>query len=572
MSARNNRPTCRQSGGIKIEEILINVAMIVSSAHSGFVRQCRSNAEHCPDEIKQKTTSTKSYEDEHVRKVESWQKLDKIHLIAKTIYYVAVIFKYSLIQLISPGWVLDQYQHLDCFLLGRLKFIGRADKISSQLMLLLAVGFLTLRLMLVIRKPEFKFYACEFLLNDRDVVASNKELIRTSGSKQMHSEARSSYLRSAPRTRINQSFYLKNRFDPYGDEWILRPNRTLSSWLTLNRVLRWATACSLASVIVWACSFFYMIAGSILTNIGFELSYPTCTNWLRRKQTNGSHEYSYIYVAPMVLASELKIDDVPFRIPVSFSDLQPISPYKILRLSMDYFENLFFAAEFAMNLVVSAIFLTLNAADIATNANALKTQLVDIIAQLDRLERNNPPRRYFSHSTVTEFARIDRRNLGQQPQSTGRLIVELDRAQATLVDHFEMTMAYNKFAAAFYMSIFILWLCYTIMVCIWLSTIKNRIVETEFVIIQSISTIYAVVLISISTIIKSRNVQLYPLIARISAKYTIDPEIQLRWNSLMNFFFPRSLYCMTLFNSSEISWLFNLKVSRANVLHAFVSA
>jgi hypothetical protein len=94
-----------------------------------------------------------------------------------------------------------------------------------------------------------------------------------------------------------------------------------------------------------------------------------------------------------------------------------------------------------------------------------------------------------------------------------------------------------------------------------MGTLRSRAIETEFVIAEISVTLLSLVLLSMAALVRSQNVQMYPIITQIMAKDSIDSLTKTRWLTIVQHYYPRSLYCFTLFDISEISWLYCLKVS-----------
>jgi hypothetical protein len=557
---------------------MIRSAIIQSSNYIPFRAQCGPSASGNQDQspgtpkieigFGKKRRKSGLADNPTAREVESWRAFATAYVWTIIGFYLYCVVKYVLIYLIAPGSLLDELQWVDCFLLGRYKYVGRTNKVSGQIIIVVHAFLCTGRLLVIMIKPKFKFYACEFLMQNRNVVASNKRVARATESVRTgFSGGASRSSKTLAGSKIDHLFYLKNRFDPYDDEWILRPNRTMPSWLALNRALRRIAVFMFVAIIGWNVMFFYFSLGSILTNLGFEMSYPACMHWLRDKQANGSQAYDYIYVAPKVLVGEMQLKDLPARIPITFeSSLKQASPYNALRISLDFIENLLIYTELGLTLAGIATLLLINAVDIIINASAIRQRLVDLIDQMKEFEQSNlfeihspaePSRAVMSYETG-EMKSV----AAEHWQFIKRFSRELDRTQAILTDHFELTLAYNLFASVWYVFLFGLWFCYTAVVSIWTSSIRSPEAEYEFVVSQLIAAITVTVYLSISAIVRSYNSRLYPLVSQIAANNFVHWDTKQRWVMTTNFFYPKSLYCMTLFNSSEISWLFNLKVSR----------
>jgi hypothetical protein len=526
-------------------------SIIQSSSYLHFVEQCQLNNKHAGSDealgsykkcYGHTWPSQDAHSDKLLSEVYSWRPTAKLFYYAATTYYAFVVSKYIILHLIAPGSLLEAYQRLDCFIPSRCRFIGRTSVICNQITSFMSFSMCVLKVSMVAFTSGFKFYAGEFMLNNYEDVASAKSVIRLNVATKRQ---KSLSLSAGKTTRADSVFYLRNPFSRHRDEWILRLNRTPKCWLRLCRYTSAATYGMLLMYAAWFSMALYLVGGSLITNLGFEMSYPTCTRWLKHLQMNGSNEYSYIYVAPEVLASDKRIDELPARIPISLADFKEMSPYRIILMLADLVENLISYTEIISLIGAIAYLLLINSIDIVTNASLIRERLAKLLDQLDSHEEPSP------HSGVIS---------SHLSLVRGGLLEELERTQAIILDHFETTRACNRFTSIFFLYLFGVWIGYTAIICTWVGKVRSRSVEFEFLIAQSLSAAFVVSLLSIAAIVRAYNIQLYSLIVRIMSKKSNSITTRLRWASLMNFFYPRPYFCLALFDYAEISWLFNLKV------------
>lgn len=212
-------------------------------------------------------------------------------------FYLFIFLKYQLLSLIAPGSLLDDYQYLDCLLLGRYKFIGRTNRCSGNIVSMFVLLFGIYRIIVIYFEPNFRFYAIELLLNDFEDLQSNEPVRMGSLAYVGDGTNRTLNRQYVPiisldalaeyegmhvaKSRIDSICYLKSRFKPKYNEWILRPNRTAASWLLLDKYSKIFTIVTLTSLICSLSIIFYMICGSVLFDLGFEMSYSTCVAWLK---------------------------------------------------------------------------------------------------------------------------------------------------------------------------------------------------------------------------------------------------------------------------------------------------
>jgi hypothetical protein len=560
-------------GNLRLGRKSIKYSLVESSSYLHCVNQCLSNSKHSgsskppPDPQSNCGKLKWPRRDAHssnklVSEVYSWRTAAKFVHYAAVTYYSICVSKYLFVRLISPGSPLEAYRWMDCFIPGRFRFIGRTNRISDQIACFILFCMGIFRVSMVNFTQDFRFYACEFMLNDYKYVSSMKPVVRLcpTGTNAAPAAVPAKHKKrptaSTGRSRkVDSIFYVKNRFGLHRDEWILRPNRTPSSWLRVCRYTTFAAIGTLFVIVGWYTLLSYFLAGSILTDLGFEMSYPTCTRWLRDEQAIDSRRYSYIYVAPKVLASDRTIDELPARVSISTADLKTMSSYRIVLMLFDVAENLTTYTEFISFVCAIAHLLIINSIDIVANAMLIKSQLVQLIDQSEEFEG--------MRSTLTTRAQtLHGENRPQLVIAHRQLLDKITRMQAIILDHFKLTKTCNRFTSYFFAYLFSVWIGYTAVICTWVGAVKSRTVEFEFVIAQLLAAVFVIALLSTAAIVRTYNFQLYPLMVQIMSRRSNDIETSIRWASFMNFFYPRPYYCMVLFDNLELSWLFNLKVSQ----------
>ena len=352
-------------------------------------------------------------------KVLSWGLMVSLHDRFMLAFYSYILVKYRLIWMLS---LLDDYRYLDCFIVGRFKFIGRTDRCSGQIVTGFVILFGIYRIGCIYLDPKFKFYTVEFLLNNFEDVQTNCRepvLVRSYSSPLAPAEgavgftdasrfARHSDSRAGPTGRpakwraprrhrstpsfgsepasqpiVDSIFYLRSPFEPDRAEWILRPNRTADSWLLLSLCTRILFAIALVSYLSWNMIIWYMIGGSTVTDLGFEMSYSTCVAWLESEQpanantsdgaaaTTWASLRASVYMPPKLVAAEMKIDDLPARIPISFDSTQKATPYNMIRMLADILENQLVYTEFNFAFMSSLYLLTIQSIDVIINGKQI---------------------------------------------------------------------------------------------------------------------------------------------------------------------------------------------------------
>ena len=128
------------------------------------------------------------------------------------------------------------------------------------------------------------------------------------------------------------------------------------------------------------------------------------------------------------------------------------------------------------------------------------------------------------------------------------------------MDHFQLIRDYNHLVEFELKVIVVLFFMYSMVISYWAITIKSCTAEFEFVVVETTVVFFTVLFFSGAALARHANFRLYTLIGKAMA---IDTGLHTkkRWITIMNFYKPRPLYCFMLSGSTEVSWLFCLKVS-----------
>jgi hypothetical protein len=580
-------------------QLMMKFIILITSTYWPFLLQCASNkADYCLEisraieEFDLKLLMRIAIESDlkPLAEVASWRRLATIYKRIMTFTFPYVVVKYSLILLIRWfGLSFGSLGYFDCFMVGRFKFLGRASRVGEFLLIIFAIIYCTYLFILLELVPGFKFYASEFMLHDPDSVESFSEYVKSADKQHQHHHHHScgppiiivrdgagpssgaapavAANKRQPQVdmncktpKIDSLFYLKNRLNANVDrEWIRRPNRTVASWLSLNHNIRIIVTAGIIVALLFIGVVSYLLAGSVLSDIGFESSYPACASWIRDKQTNGSREFSSIYVAPRLLAHEMEIKDLPPIIPFELVNKRQMTWYKAIIVICDTFENVYLYGLFTLNLMFVYCLVALYALDIIKNSTAIRLRLVALMRSMANKRRQADPDA--DHQPIQSDGDAYGGGDGPFDHDPGHH-EESIRCQALVVDHLEQTIAYNKFASFFFSVLFAMWLGYTLLIYLWLGSASNKELEYEFLIVQLLATSFMITLLSIGATVSTHNGKLYIAIARLMASTdALERDTKLRWASLMDFFSPKPLHCLTLLGSVKISWLLSLKVS-----------
>ena len=132
--------------------------------------------------------------------------------------------------------------------------------------------------------------------------------------------------------------------------------------------------------------------------------------------------------------------------------------------------------------------------------------------------------------------------------------------QAILIDHFHLVADYNKLVAFYFRFGMTVYSMFVLVFSHWAMAVKSRTVRQEFIIAQPTGIFFVIVFFSSAAVARSCNLNLYKQICQTMALET-NSNAKLRWATVLDYYKPKPLYCFRVIDSTEISWLFCLKVS-----------
>lgn len=542
----NNKSASRQVAWMSL------FATIQASVFFSLKQQCHANF--------------KSFR--NAKKGAAFRRLEKVTRCAEWHHFILIsLYVFSCVKYIPMILVrlnmFEQFYGWDCFLVGRFTFIGRSSKVSPYLAVALYGMFIFYRTQMAYFKPggPFRFYALEFLLyNYDDLIEDELQVERRTFAQedQQRWPARDvklhfnyKYIDTRPqgpsRRRFDRFLYLENPF-PMGknDQFILRPNRTANSWLVMAKFTKISFYLGIFGTIGWLLLVYMLLAGHWLTRMGFELNYCSCVAWLRQQQ-HQSHNPDYlssIHRTNKTLAYEIEIDKLPFFVPLS--DFVELSLYSVVRIFFDLLENHLWYLDFWLFFMAFSYNNFLTCIDLTINVHEIKKKLTELISQMRDKTRNLNKTEAISANILTGSYHLER---------------EVCRIQAIILDHLVMVRGYNSYMSFHLFLCVYVWFQHTSIVCIWMGMSKSKAVELEFAVAEMVTFVILLSLLSGPAIFRSLSNDLHGLICDAMA---LDDQVTMskrRWTLIIQYFYPRSSHCFTMFDSIELSWLFCLKVS-----------
>lgn len=514
--------------------------------------------------------------------------LIRIYSIIKFAIICFVFVKYLAMYLIDSN-ILSTYRFLDCYLIGRFVLNAGLGKSSKYVGGLLMFGFLLLRGFILLLEPDFKFHILEFLLNDYDEILSQeiKFIERHEYQTGVISPSTRSYLYqdvkdrrdkgqdeagSETDLRHQQSLFFVKKVHPTGgdgcccahddddnnndnnyddndndnadddddNDLVMKLNRTSKSWVRFKWfTLYYFGACS-GYVIVLIPYFYFIVGPSILTDYGFKMNYMQCNKWLDQIRNDSG-------------VSNQDINQIDYT---NLSSHYLNQYYDFARIGADLLENSFVYSEIICATLAFVYMCFILASDLHVNASEIKLKLMNLIDQLRQIRFTNS--HYYNHFHYKSTNWI---MCGHLSKSNCPEVADIIDLQSILADHFHLICQYNSFISFYATFCLLVWTFYTIVVCGWMSVVGRSFVDIELYIGQLVATITLMVILGIMASVRTRNRQLYGL---ISCAMALDDNWHItkdRWTTILKYYYPKPLSGHTIFGSSEISWLFIMKVS-----------
>jgi hypothetical protein len=610
--------------------LMLKFSIVQSGVYKVFEQQCLSRIEvhqsrssvACPKELSLSMEANGGGGAGRKRRSscsEPMQKLVDVRRLALWLnkatlcFYYFTIVKYTLILLLRLDLLAD-YQFVDCFILGRFRFIGRICKISEPILMQFVFVYIIYRHVVGVTAPkQFKLGAHEFLLDDYgDVLKKTTTKCR---QKRACSLLNNNYNNrpgvantcSCHTRLMDTNYYLKCPFRVLEDQkwrpgctWILRPNRTAESWLQLSRFTMLLFWFAVGSVCTWVLLMYSSISGLVVTMMGVELAYgPACLDWIRRRQLAawarnesastaavtamgvGDRLLDWLSSATTTttsgnkLAYEIAIDQLPAILP--WKNFIQFNWYGTLRLVADVLENNYWYMEFILYANALFCLAAISSLDCVINARELRRRLERLIAEI-KCKLNN--KYHDDHDDQQWPPALDEAGgSGSKPYETAKncaralrlpfysALVDLAQTddqiiqlQATLVDHFALMRDYNAYLSFLIGCLSTIWCTWASVLCFAMLYINSRKLEIEFIISNACSIIIMLMFIGLMSSARSCTRQLYPLIASAMALER-DKLTKKRWISIIKQYYPKAQYSFSILNTFEISWLFVLKVS-----------
>lgn len=500
-------------------------------------------------------------------KLKSTEKYARCQRVFICILYTFMMLKY-LSMILLDSKVFANYRYIDCYLLGRLSFVGRTSSFNKYTAFYFLSTLVVYRSFLYLRRPKFNYQCLDFYLRGRECALLNEAITK---SPEMEDESpighelfphdpiedrmltSSVYFEEIANEEGNESehnsiYLIKNHFNMNS---ILRPNRTLKSWKKIYIF----TGAIFVIVSIWTCFFAILIWSLIqplwVTEAGFQMSYRSCVRWIRAHPDRS--DYHHIFEPSLKNSVELDPRKQPFKLPLI--DFVPFNPYHMIRICLDLIENVIIYLDILGTYFIHTFIVWTIILDNHSSFKEISRSLKSLI------ERQHSVKNIAAIEQTIDSLQLNQTWIGNQHK---RLEHDLSYNQAILVDHFALISKYNPYVSHHTLHCICMWLLYTGALCAWMAIAGSRAVQLEFHVAEVAIGLWTLALLGAVALARLNNMKLYSLIATAMALDQNWMSTKMRWMIILKYYYPSPLYCYALFKSTPISFLFCVKVSEAN--------
>lgn len=326
----------------------------------------------------------------------------------------------------------------------------------------------------------------------------------------------------------------------------------------------------------------------------------------------------------LVPREKITVDMLPFLLPVHTEDVQPPTLYNVGRIVIDFLENYYWYYDFLGYFLGLNFIILIYCLDVVLNARGIierlhrilnkfrKQRLEDFIGpdsniqptsvnveliteiitpinepkstlkrqelslnksgagQNVRHRRNSPDRELLElikqdkpmQSSLAVRCYLE--DLQATQEASQEMMKEITEIQALLFDHFNLVDRYNYYISFFYLLLMSLFFLYSLSICTWIVQHTSHEAGREFIVSELLGILFSQSLLCGACITRSYNFKMYNLISSAMALDTSHSKTRLRWMVIMKYYYPKPLFCFRFLGSTEVSWLFVIKVSSSS--------
>lgn len=140
-------------------------------------------------------------------------------------------------------------------------------------------------------------------------------------------------------------------------------------------------------------------------------------------------------------------------------------------------------------------------------------------------------------------------------------------AQSVLVDYFALVNRYNVYARCHVACSIFMWVAYSVSIWGWTFSLASLSELAGWYLIQGVATVLIIFVVGMFSLVKVCSLKLHAEMATAMA-LDLNKATKLRWMAILEYYFPKPAYCLTISESTEISWLFCFQVGFSVVLES----
>lgn len=453
-----------------------------------------------------------------------------------------LVVKYALLYLLEQEVLLPvSYKFLSCFLLGRyMLYVRAAGKLSKIFTPYVAMQNIRWEVEMLYYRGQFVLPCIEFLMIDRRNIIEFRERFH----KRRDSMA------------VYDIFYFSKTDINANKKFYPRLNRTNEARSNLEENFKRLLYSRLLMAFINTCLLAYAHVSLWFTQLGFEINYKPCIEWIfsARREASNVDFYSYIY-PPRPLDYELSISNssqIPQEIISPISELVSFNWFQYLRLLCDFAETIFVTLSTLMVLLFAGVISALISDDLSWYCDEIRFRMINLVTKLQ-------------NSIIMQENKGNCGKLAAVQINASELDREIERVQAFCEDYFKLIGTYNKFANIVSWRYVFVWVTFTTLTFGYLygynanksqGSTNLSVTSYETYILQVVFASISLPLVYALARAGSKSRQLYRLMSSCMALDLKGSKARrLKWIKLMLFYYPRPLNAFTI-KGRAISWLF----------------
>lgn len=492
--------------------------------------------------------------------------LGKVYYFSYLFYWMSFI-KYVLILLLNLN-IFQEYQFMDCFLLGRFTLNPRTINAAKYFAFGLIVFHLLWRMQMVCSKfHNFKFDFVEFLLHDYSEILAYELNQHWNGHKKAtgpptsNTTYRNTFHNSllgtrfptsgAKNTKREKSTQITYNSIFHYEDWKIsegaikhgvsfRPNRTTKAFRNLLRLTLYYNLFHLVFWLILTPITLGMGLRMNLSKRGLELDYFNCCQWLRShpNSTLVKHLYEPIH-------SDNHNDTSLFFLPMDASDFKDINLYRVLVVVANIIENSFLYLDTYIAFVQYSYFIVLISQDTYNYWFSIREQLLVIAKKLKTKDggtigvAKGPIKSHYDESLMNDVHSI----------------------QSQIIDNFKLVGRYNEYVSFYVTWCVVIWITFSIAICGALLVPDTNQLMVEWYWLQTYVSLFLLYIFIGITRANSLSFETHKLMNNLMSRDDFHRSTKKRWVAMSRYYQPFPLDAFSMFRHVRITPMLVAQVS-----------